>query len=241
MNYNYNNIITSKIKKGWLEIINEEKETLNKIIEKVNRSDSKYQIYPLPKKVFKAFNYFEPKETKLVLLGQDPYIRYENINDTRVPQAMGLSFSIPKKMKKIPPSLLNIYKEIHNSYSDFEIPNHGCLIKWVKKEKILLLNSGLTVIEGNSGSHLKYWEGFTDKIIKYLSDNYKNIVFLLLGSFSKQKSNLIDNNKHKIITCVHPSPLSAYRGFFGSNIFKEANEYLKDKKRTEINWNIKSK
>jgi uracil-DNA glycosylase len=241
MKYDYNNIVTSKIKNGWLKIIKSERNDLNKIIEEVNNSNNKHQIYPIPKKVFKAFNYFEPHETKLVLLGQDPYIRYEMIDNKKVPQAMGLSFSIPKKMKKIPPSLVNIYKEIHNSYNDFNIPNHGCLIKWVKTEKVLLLNSALTVIEGNSGSHLKYWEVFTDKIIKYISDTSKNIIFLLLGNFAKQKSYLIDSNKHKIITSVHPSPLSAYRGFFGSNIFKQANDYLKNNKIKEINWNIKSK
>lgn len=248
MNYNIDNLLNIKIKDGWLEFINNEKdqEYFKKIIEKINKDSKKYEnqlyIFPFPKNVFRAFKYFEPQETKLVLLGQDPYIRYEIIDqdqDLILPQAMGLSFSVPKKIKKIPPSLQNIYKEIKNSYPDFEIPNHGDISRWARKEKVLLLNSALTVIEGNSGSHLKIWQEFTDKVIKFISDNCDNVIFLLLGNFSIKKSNLIDSNKHHIITAVHPSPLSANRGFFNSNVFEKVNKKLLLSKRKKVNFNLK--
>ena len=150
---------------------------------------------------------------------------------------MGLSFSVPKRMRLVPPSLQNIFKELKIEYPDFEIPNHGDISRWAKKEKILLLNSALTVVEGDSGSHLKIWEKFTDKVIQFISENCYNVVFLLLGNYSIKKSNLINSDKHHIITAVHPSPLSASRGFFNSNVFKQVNEKLENK----INFNLKNK
>lgn len=250
MNYNIDNLLNIKIKNGWLEFINNEKdqEYFKKIIEKINKDSKKYEnqlyIFPFPKNVFRAFKYFEPQETKLVLLGQDPYIRYETLNqdqdqDLILPQAMGLSFSVPTKIKKIPPSLQNIFKELKNCYPDFDIPTNGNISRWARKEKILLLNSALSVLEGQSGSHLKIWEKFTDKIIKFISDNCENVVFLLLGNFSIKKSGLIDSDKHHVITAVHPSPLSACRGFFNSNVFLSVNKKLIESKRKEINWNLK--
>jgi len=238
MDYTINNLLNFPIKKGWYDYITSElnKKYLKQILNKI-RNEDKLMIFPFPKDVFKAFQYFEPHETKLVLLGQDPYISYELLNNSTIlPQAMGLSFSVPTKIKKVPPSLKNIFKEIKNSYPDFEIPNHGNIIKWAKEEKILLLNSALTVLEGKSGSHLKLWEKFTDDIIKYLSDNYNNIIFLLLGNFSKKKSSLIDDNKHHIITAVHPSPLSAYKGFFNSNIFNKIDNKLLEINKSKISW-----
>tara|TARA_B100001248_G_scaffold247505_1_gene219041 strand:- start:114 stop:848 length:735 start_codon:yes stop_codon:yes gene_type:complete len=244
MNYNLDNLLETKIKKGWLKlVIKESKEDyFRKIIKKINNDAIKFKdelfIFPFPNNVFRAFKYFEPDETKLVLLGQDPYIRYELIDDQFVlPQAVGLSFSVPKKMRLVPPSLQNIFKELKIEYPDFEIPNHGDISRWARKEKILLLNSALTVLEGNSGSHLKIWEKFTDKVIQFISDNCDNVVFLLLGNYSIKKSNLIDSKKHHIVTAVHPSPLSASRGFFNSNVFKKVNEKLNNK----INFNLKKK
>ena len=151
-------------------------------------------------------------EIKLVILGQDPYI-------------YGLAFSIPKKHKKIPQSLKNIFKEIKNSYPDYIIPSNGSLLRWVKEEKILLLNSALTVIKGKSNSMMKIWQAYTDKLIKFISDTNNHTVFLLMGNFAISKSNLIDT-KHKIFTTKHPSPLSAHNGFFGSNVFKNINDYV---------------
>jgi len=244
MDYNLNNLLKNDIKEGWLKFIIKEsqEEYFKKILKKINKDADKYKdelfIFPFPNNVFRAFKYFEPQETKLVLLGQDPYIRYELIDDQFVlPQAMGLSFSVPKKMRLVPPSLQNIFKELKIEYPDFVIPNHGDISRWARKEKILLLNSALTVVEGNSGSHLKIWEKFTDKVIQFISNNYNNVVFLLLGNYSIKKSNLIDSNKHHIVTAVHPSPLSASRGFFNSNVFKKVNQKLENK----INFKLKNK
>lgn len=244
MDYNLNNLLKNDIKEGWLKFIIKEsqEEYFKKILKKINKDADKYKdelfIFPFPNNVFRAFKYFEPQETKLVLLGQDPYIRYELIDDQFIlPQAVGLSFSVPKKMRLVPPSLQNIFKELKIEYPDFEIPNHGDISRWARKEKILLLNSALTVLEGNSGSHLKIWEKFTDKVIQFISDICDNVVFLLLGNYSIKKSNLIDSKKHHIVTAVHPSPLSASRGFFNSNVFKKVNEKLNNK----INFNLKKK
>lgn len=244
MDYNLNNLLKNDIKEGWLKFIIKEsqEEYFKKILKKINKDADKYKdelfIFPFPNNVFRAFKYFEPQETKLVLLGQDPYIRYELIDDQFVlPQAMGLSFSVPKKMRLVPPSLQNIFKELKIEYPDFVIPNHGDISRWARKEKILLLNSALTVVEGISGSHLKIWEKFTDKVIQFISNNCNNVVFLLLGNYSIKKSNLIDSNKHHIVTAVHPSPLSASRGFFNSNVFKKVNQKLENK----INFKLKNK
>jgi uracil-DNA glycosylase len=169
-------------------------------------------------------------------MGQDPYIGYEIINNIKIPQACGLSFSVPKSHKKIPPSLQNIFKEIKNCYPDYEIPKHGSLKRWVKKEKILLLNAALTVIEGKSNSHAELWTSFTDKLIKYISEKNNKTIFLLMGNFAIKKEYLIDTKKHKVFRTVHPSPLSANRGFFGCNIFKIINEYLIENNQEPINW-----
>ena len=141
----------------------------------------------------------------------------------------------PKSHKKIPPSLKNIYKEIKNSYPEFVFTN-GNLKHWVKNEKIFLLNSSLTVIEGMSNSHQKLWSHFTNLVIKYISKVNNNTIFLLMGGNAISKSKLIDNNKHSILTCVHPSPLSAHRGFLGSKIFEKVNEVLINQDKNIINW-----
>ncbi len=192
-------------------------------------------IFPKIKNIFRIFKYMGPGEIKVLLLGQDPYIGSENVDGEKIPQAEGLSFSVPKSHKKIPPSLKNMYKEIKNSYPDFEYKN-GNLKRWVKKEYIFLLNSSLTVIEGNSNSHQKYWFEFTDKVIKYINDHNDGMVFLLMGANAISKKKLIDSEKHDIITCVHPSPLSASRGFFNSKVFEKTNEFLENKGKDPIKW-----
>ena len=225
----------NNIHSDWNEFFEENSETLQNILNKV--FDKKNKIYPKKKKIFRVFKYLSPSDIKVVILGQDPYINFEIVDDKEIPQAEGLSFSVPKSHRKIPPSLKNIFKEIKNSYPDFKYKN-GNLKKWVKREKIFLLNSALTVIQGKSNSHQKYWQEFTDKVIEYISDRSENIVFILMGNNAKSKYSLIDSKKHIVLTSVHPSPLSANRGFFGCDIFKITNDKLSEKKIKPINWNL---
>jgi uracil-DNA glycosylase len=227
--------VHEKIKPEWLEFINNSK--LEEILNKVQIDKKINKIYPYPCKVLESLCYFNPRDTKLIIIGQDPYINYETHNNEIIPQACGLSFSVPKKHKKIPPSLQNIIKELKNSIDDYEIPKHGSLIKWVKYEKILLLNSALTVIHGKSNSQQAYWESFTNDLIKWISDTNQNIIYLLMGRSAQNKEKFINSyNNHKIFKVVHPSPLSAYKGFFGCDVFKDINEYLIEKNKEPIRW-----
>merc|ERR1712065_123179 len=156
-------------------------------------------------------------------------------NDKKIPQAHGLAFSVPET-HKIPPSLSNIFKELKLENENYKIPNNGNLIRWVKEENILLLNTALTVIKGESNSHQKIWNNFTNDLIEYISDNTTDVIFLLLGNNAKSKEKYIDNDNHIIITGVHPSPLSANRGFFNSNIFNKINDKLSEINKKKINW-----
>ena len=209
----------------WIIFFKENKEELINIINEIN----KLKFYPLEKNIFRALIYISVKDIKLVILGQDPYIQEG--------QATGLSFSVPKTYK-VPLSLQNIFKEIKNSYPEFKIPNHGCLNRWASEEHILLLNCALTVEPMKSNSHKHIWIKFINKLIRFISDNNDNTIFLLMGANAISKSKLIDSNKHKIFTTVHPSPLSAYRGFFGSNVFKLINNYLEEKNKEKINYTV---
>ena len=222
------------IHEGWISFFDKNNDLLISIFNKVYFNETE-TIFPKIKNIFRIFKYMGPGEIKVLLLGQDPYIGSENVDGEKIPQAEGLSFSVPKSHKKIPPSLKNIYKEIKNSYPDFEYKN-GNLKRWVKKEYIFLLNSSLTVIEGNSNSHQKYWSEFTDKVIKYINDQNDGMVFLLMGANAISKKKLIDSEKHDIITCVHPSPLSANRGFFNSKVFEKTNEFLENKSIDPVKW-----
>lgn len=219
--YTRKNILQG-VKKSWLNIIDNNE--LKLIINNLNKESE--QCFPVCENIFETFKYFEVKETKLVILGQDPYHNIKN----NIPQANGLAFSVNENYQ-VPPSLKNIYKELKLEYKDFVIPKNGNLINWVKKEKIILLNSALTVKAHKANSHSKLWKNYTDNIIKYISDNVDNIIFILLGNFAKTKIKFINQNKIKynlvnIITAPHPSPLSANKGFFGSNIFITSNKYL---------------
>ena len=210
------------VKKSWLEILDNNE--LKSIINNLNKESE--QCFPNCKNIFETFKYFEVKETKLVILGQDPYHNIKN----NIPQANGLAFSVNENYQ-VPPSLKNIYKELKLEYKNFVIPKNGNLINWVKEEKIILLNSALTVKAHKANSHSKLWKNYTNNIIKFISDNVDNIIFILLGNFAKTKikfinQNKIKNNLVKIITAPHPSPLSANKGFFGSNIFINSNKYL---------------
>jgi uracil-DNA glycosylase len=236
MEFSYDSVI-KRVHPEWLDFFESNKQDLIVILNLVNK-DSKdgKTIFPLPKNLLRTLYYFGPKDTKLVLLGQDPYINSEVCSDKKIPQACGMSFGVPKAHKKIPPSLKNIFKEIKNCYPEYIIPNHGFLKRWIRKENILLLNSALTVIESKSNSHQHLWSNFTDKLIKYISDTSVNTVFLLMGNFAIGKTKLIDINKHKIFTTVHPSPLSAHNGFFGCKVFLKINEHLIYNNIKPIKW-----
>ena len=188
--------------------------------------DKNKVIYPKNQEdVFKVFK-MDVKDIKVVLLGQDPYYANEN-------QAHGFSFSVPR-YTKIPPSLKNIFTEIGNEFLDrnYKFKN-GDLTKWFENEKIFLLNCSLTVEKSKVGSHMSLWNKFTNDVIKFINDKNKNCVYILLGNFAHNKMKLIDKEDHiNVIKAVHPSPLSAYRGFFNSNIFKNVEKLLGQK----INW-----
>ena len=184
-------------------------------------------IYPPGSLIFNAFNTSPLSELKVVILGQDPYIRHQ--------QAMGLSFSVPKGVRT-PPSLNNIYKEL-NTDLGIPIPNHGDLTAWAN-QGVFLLNAALTVEMGKSGSHLKKgWGQFTDAVIRLISEERENIVFMLWGNFAKAKKVLIDASKHLILEAPHPSPMAG-GAYFGSKHFSKANAYLKKNGLEEIDWNL---
>lgn len=185
-------------------------------------------IFPDMNNIFNALKLTSYEEVKVVILGQDPY--------HGAGQAHGLSFSVQPGVR-IPPSLLNMYKELQNDLGCY-IPNNGYLIPWAK-QGVLLLNTVLTVREGEANSHKnKGWENFTDKIISLLNEREKPIVFLLWGNNAKEKIKLINNPNHYILTTVHPSPLSATRGFMGCKHFSKTNDILKSLEQNEIDWQI---
>ena len=187
-----------------------------------------YKIYPLMEDIYNALRYTDYNDVKVVILGQDPYHREG--------QAHGLCFSV-KKGVAIPPSLMNIYKEIH---SDLGIPlaQHGELTAWAK-QGVLLLNTVLTVREGAPNSHQNAgWKILTDAIIRKLNERERPMVFLLWGANARAKAKLITNPKHTVLETVHPSPLSAYNGFFGCKHFSKCNDILKENGETPIDWRI---
>lgn len=190
--------------------------------------DAKKIIYPRTSEYFNAFNMTPLDKVKVVILGQDPY---HGPN-----QAHGLCFSVRPGVP-FPPSLENIFKELKEDVG-FEIPDHGCLTHWAE-QGVLLLNATLTVEAGKAGSHQnKGWEEFTDAAIAYLNENKENLVFILWGSYAQKKGQFIDTKKHLVIKSPHPSPLSAYRGFFGSKPFSKTNAYLVKHGKTPIDWQI---
>lgn len=189
-----------------------------------------HKIHPDMYDIFNALKWTSYADTKIVIFGQDPY-HGEN-------QAHGLAFSVQKGVQ-IPPSLLNIYKELQNELGLY-IPNNGYLEKWAR-QGVLLLNSALTVRDGLANSHRnKGWEQFTDKVTSLLNERTDPVIFMLWGSNAKEKAALITNPNHKILSSVHPSPLSASRGFFGCGHFKTANEMLIDMGKTPIDWQIEN-
>ncbi len=188
------------------------------------------EIYPPKQLVFSAFEACEYKDIKVVILGQDPYHEPQ--------QAHGMSFSVNPGIK-IPPSLINIYKELHDDLGCY-IPNNGYLMPWAQ-QGVFLLNTCMSVERGKANSHAgKGWETFTDHVIAHINEKEEPVVFLLWGRNARSKAAMINRNKHLVLECAHPSPLSAYHGFFGCKHFSKANTFLKQNNIKIIDWQIKN-
>lgn len=218
-----------QIEESWKEVLagEFEKTYFKDLSEKVRTAYLENAIvYPPPQLIFNAFSHCPFSQVKVVILGQDPYINPG--------EAMGLSFSVPDGIR-IPPSLLNIYKEIKADIGT-EIPPSGNLERWAD-QGVLLLNSTLTVEAGQSASHQGWgWEQFTDAVIKKISDQKEHVVFLLWGRYARSKASLIDFEQHCILEAAHPSPLAAHKGFFGCKHFSKTNSYLTEHGHEPINW-----
>ncbi|MEY8349158.1 uracil-DNA glycosylase [Bacillus cereus] len=205
-----------------------EKPYYQKLRQFLKEEYSTHVIYPNADDIFNALHYTSYEDTKVVILGQDPY---HGPN-----QAHGLSFSVQPGVKT-PPSLQNMYKELHADLG-CEIPNNGYLVKWAE-QGVLLLNVVLTVRQGEANSHKgKGWEHFTDRVIELLNERDKPVIFILWGRHAQAKKKLITNSNHHIIESVHPSPLSARRGFFGSKPFSKVNDILSSMNEKEMDWQI---
>ncbi len=218
----------SELPESWKELLSDSLEqpyvgALSTFVEHAYRDEIVYPPRPL---LFSAFNHCSPANVKVVILGQDPY--------HGAGEANGLCFSVHNGVK-MPPSLRNIFKEVASDTEQMLFPDTD-LSRWAK-QGVFLLNSTLTVRKDRAASHQgKGWEQFTDEVIRKLSNQYKDIVFMLWGKYAWQKEHIIDANSHLILKAVHPSPLSAYRGFFGSNHFTQANSYLECHGRDGIDW-----
>ena len=218
------------LKNDWATLLKEEfeKPYFLKLQNFLSEEYNQHTVYPDKDSIFNALHYTSFKDVKVVILGQDPY-HGEN-------QAHGLSFSVKPEVT-IPPSLRNIFKELHNDVGS-EIPNHGYLIKWAE-EGVLLLNNVLTVRRGEAHSHQGIgWEIFTNRIIELLNDKDTAIVYILWGAAAQKKKSIINTEKHYIIESPHPSPLSAYRGFFGSRPFSNTNQLLRELGHSGIDWDL---
>jgi uracil-DNA glycosylase len=217
-----------KIEPSWHEVLKDEfeKPYFSLLTSFVRREYQTQTIYPPAKLIFNAFNICPFDKVKVVIIGQDPYHGYG--------QAHGLCFSVNDGVQ-FPPSLINIFKEIERDLG-IPFPASGNLERWAK-QGVFLLNATLTVRAGMAGSHQnKGWEEFTDSVIKELSDKREHLVFMLWGSYAQKKGSVIDTKKHLVLKAVHPSPLSAYRGFIGCGHFRQANDYLRQKGIEEIKW-----
>lgn len=233
------------IKVQWQKIIEQEKSQgyfCQLMAEVELQRANNVTIFPQREHVFSAFEYTDLCETKVVILGQDPYhgFAYDN-----VPQAHGLAFSVPlpkacrdDQKFKLPPSLVNIYKELTSDIDGFVTPKFGNLSSWAE-QGVLLLNTVLTVQQAKAHSHAKLgWETFTDKVISEINEHNNGCVFILWGAHAQKKGKNINKSKHLVLAGPHPSPLSAYRGFFGCKHFSQANAWLIDHKKQAIDWNI---
>ncbi|MCM3618050.1 uracil-DNA glycosylase [Sutcliffiella horikoshii] len=214
----------------WRAVLQEEasKEYYKRLMEFLDHEYASAIVYPEKKAVFSALEATGFDDVKVVIIGQDPYHGKE--------QAHGMSFSVQKGMK-VPPSLKNIYKELQEDLG-IEPVQHGFLMEWAQ-QGVLLLNTVLTVREGQANSHKgKGWEHFTDKIIQTLNGREKPVIFILWGNHAEQKENMITNTQHAIIKSPHPSPFSAHKGFFGSRPFSRVNDILKENGEGTIDWRL---
>ncbi|MBB5634646.1 uracil-DNA glycosylase [Pedobacter cryoconitis] len=224
--------MSAALEPGWLNVLEPEfeKEYMKNLKAfLLQEKETGKKVFPKGADIFNAFNHTPFDKVEVVILGQDPYH-----GDG---QAHGLSFSVQKGVAT-PPSLKNIYKELETDIEGFKTPNHGNLTQWAD-EGVLLLNASLTVRAHEPGSHQgKGWEAFTDQAISQLSEKKTGLVFLLWGKFAQQKAILIDEKKHTVLKSAHPSPFSAYTGFFGCKHFSKTNEILIAEGKKPINWQI---
>jgi uracil-DNA glycosylase len=222
--------INPQIENSWKEILSDEfnSQYFSNLKEFLVEEKKSFTIYPPGNEIFSAFNHTPFGQVKVVILGQDPYHGKG--------QAHGLCFSVPQGIKS-PPSLVNIFKELHDDLG-ISLPNHGSLIKWAG-QGVLLINANLTVRAGQAGSHQgKGWENFTDAVIRKISENKRGVIFLLWGRYAQAKESLIDSNNHYILKAAHPSPFSAYNGFFGCKHFSKTNGLLANQMIAEIDWTL---
>jgi len=218
-NNNWQQYLEDEIKKDYMQSL---KSFLSQ-----EKSQGK-EIFPHSSLWFNALNATPPENVKVVILGQDPY--------PTPGHAHGLCFSVLPEVKPIPKSLINIYKELE---SDLGVKNENGNLQGWAEQGVLMLNSVLTVESGNANSHQgKGWEKFTDKIISVINELDRSVVFVLWGAYAQKKGVMINENKHMVIRSAHPSPLSAYRGFWGSKPFSKINAFLRDNNQQEINWQV---
>lgn len=222
------------IKASWQQLIAEQKsqdyfaQLQNEI---ASRRGQGITVFPAEQDVFNAFSFCELADVKVVILGQDPY----HGQDKGITQAHGLAFSVQKGVKP-PPSLVNIYKELVTDIDGFTVPEHGDLTAWAE-QGVMLLNTVLTVEQGNAHSHAKLgWQHFTDAVIQTINSQNSGCVFILWGAHAQKKAKMIDQNKHLVLEGPHPSPLSAYRGFFGCQHFSKANDWLRARDKAPVSW-----
>ena len=218
-----------KIEESWKQVLADEFSSLyfKNLAAFVKEAYLKGIVYPPGKYIFEAFNRTPFDKVKVVILGQDPYHEPN--------QAHGLCFSVQKGVR-LPPSLVNIYKELEEEFGTKFLDRDGDLSHWAD-QGVLLLNATLTVAAGNAGSHQgRGWEMFTDAVVSKLAEQRENLVFMLWGSYARRKGAVINRKRHLVLECAHPSPLSVYRGFFGCGHFRKANEYLASKGLPIINW-----
>ena len=223
----------SNVSEDWRQVMAEELEKpyYKQLSHFVLQEYHSHTIYPPMDDIYNAFQETPLSKVKVLLLGQDPY---HNVN-----QAHGMSFSVLPSQTEIPPSLQNIYKELHDDLGCY-IPNNGYLVKWAK-QGVLLLNTVLTVRAHSANSHRGHgWEQFTDRVIEVLNEQDRPIVYLLWGKPAQSKSSMLNNPKQLVITAPHPSPLSAYRGFFGCRHFSKANAFLQEHGVEPIDWQIEN-
>ena len=217
-----------KIEESWKARLKKEFESpyFEQLVKFIKSEYQKQKVYPPAKDIFNAFNWCPFNETRVVIIGQDPYHGPK--------QAHGLCFSVNEGITP-PPSLVNIFKEIRDDMGQ-DIPPNGNLERWAK-QGILLLNATLTVRAGQAGSHQnKGWETFTDAVIQTLSDQKENLVFLLWGAYAQKKGAVIDRSKHHVLESAHPSPFAVHRGFFGNKHFSKTNDFLRSRNLPTINW-----